>query len=66
MIVDPYGRIVAQKTSTKPYALVADVRLGTGDTLYTKFLGDWIGWVGLTGLVVFNVAINRKQKAGSK
>src|SRR3990172_9488063 len=55
MIVDPYGRIVAQKNSTEPYALVADVPLGTGDTLYSKSLGDWMGWVGLAGLVVFNV-----------
>lgn len=66
MIVDPYGRIVAQKTSTEPYALVADVSLGTGNTLYTKFLGDWMGWVGLAGLVIFNVAINKKQKGGVK
>jgi apolipoprotein N-acyltransferase len=62
MVVDPYGRIVAQKTSTQPYALVADVPLGTGDTLYTKYLGDWMGWVELAGLAGFNVAINRKQK----
>jgi len=66
MIVDPYGRIVAQKNSTEPYALVADVPLGTGDTLYSKSLGDWMGWVGLAGLVVFNVAINKKQKGVSK
>jgi apolipoprotein N-acyltransferase len=66
MIVDPYGRIVAQRTSAEPYALVADVPLGTGDTLYSKYLGDWMGWVALAGVVVFNVAINRKQKGGSK
>jgi apolipoprotein N-acyltransferase len=66
MIVDPYGRIVAQKTSTEPYALVADVPLGTGDTLYSKYLGDWMGWVGLAGVVVFNVAFNKKQKGASK
>jgi len=29
-------------------------------------VGGWLGWVALAGLVVFNVAINRKQKAGSK
>jgi len=66
MIVDPYGRIVAQKTSTEPYALVADVPLGTGNTLYAKFLGDWMSWVGLAGVVFFNVAINKKQKGASK
>lgn len=62
MIVDPFGTIIAQKISIEPYALVADVPLGTGDTPYTKFLGDWVGWVGLAGFVVFNVAINKKQK----
>jgi apolipoprotein N-acyltransferase len=66
MIVDPFGRIVAQKNSTEPYALVADVSLGTGDTFYSKYLGDWMGWVGLAGLVAFNVAINKKQKGVSK
>jgi apolipoprotein N-acyltransferase len=66
MIVDPYGRIVAQKTSTEPYALVADVPLGAGDTLYSKYLGDWIGWVALAGMVIFSVAINKKQKGVSK
>lgn len=66
MIVDPYGRIIAQKNSTEPYALVADVPPGAGDALYTKFLGDWMGWVGLSGLVIFNVAINKKSKGGSK
>jgi apolipoprotein N-acyltransferase len=66
MIVDPFGRIIAQKNSTKPYALVADVPLGTGNTLYTKFLGNWMGWICLAGLVIFNVAINKKQKGASK
>jgi len=66
MIVDPYGRIVAQKNSTEPYALVADVSLGTGDTPYSKYLGDWVGWIALMGLIFFNVAINKKQKGDSK
>lgn len=66
MIVDPFGRIIAQKNSTEPYALVADVPLGTGNTPYTKFLGDWMGWICLAGLVIFNVAINKKQTGASK
>ena len=64
MIVDPYGRILAHKDSPEPYALVADVPQGTGDTLYAQ-LGDWVGWIGLVGVVVFNVVINRK-KGGQK
>jgi apolipoprotein N-acyltransferase len=63
MIVDPLGRIVAQVNLPEGVAnaLVADVPLGTGDTLYTKFLGDWMGWVSLAGLVVFSLVINRKK-----
>lgn len=66
MVVDPFGRIIAQKTASEPFALVADVPLGTGNTLYTQYLGDWMGWVALTGLVIFNVTINRKQKGVSR
>jgi apolipoprotein N-acyltransferase len=64
MVVDPYGHILANKTLSEgePYALVADVPLGTGDTAYTR-LGDWIGWITLVGVVVFNVAIRRKLKS---
>ncbi len=60
MVVDPYGRILAHEESPEPYALVADVPLGTGNTIYTR-LGDWMGWLGLVGVVVFNVVINRKK-----
>jgi len=62
MIVTPYGHIIAQKTGTEPFALVADVPLGTGTTPYTR-LGDWMGWVCLAGFVVFSVVTNRKNAA---
>ncbi len=64
MIVDPYGRILAHvdRPAGEAYALVADVPLGTGSTLYNR-LGDWVGWLALAGLVAFNVATNRKPKA---
>jgi apolipoprotein N-acyltransferase len=57
-IVDPYGRVL-QKVVT-PNAgvfaiLVADVPLGTGDTL-VMHLGDWVGWMALVGLGVFHLA----------
>ena len=63
MIVDPYGRIVAQTNlpAGTANALVADVPLGTGGTPYTS-LGDWMGWVGLVGMVAFSVVTGRKQK----
>ena len=63
VIVDPYGRILAQakfpvRTAN---ALVADVPLGTGGTPYNR-LSDWMGWVTLVGMVGFSVVTSRKQK----
>jgi apolipoprotein N-acyltransferase len=64
MIVDPYGRILAhvEKPAGEGYALVADVPLGTGKSLYNQ-IGDWVGYLGLAGLVAFSMATNRKQNA---
>ena len=61
MIVDPYGRIVAQTElpAGVANALVADVPLGAGGTPYTR-LSDWMGWVGLVGMVGFSMVTNRK------
>ena len=63
VIVDPYGRIVAQARvpAGTANALVADVPLGTGGTPYTR-LSDWMGWVTLVGMVGFSVVTSRKQK----
>ena len=62
-IVDPYGRIVAQAKlpAGTANALVADVPLSTGGTLYTR-LSDWMGWITLLGVVGFSVVTGRKQK----
>ena len=54
-IIDPYGRIVALQNGSPTgasFALVADVPLGSGSTLYTK-LGDWTGWLSLAAFVFF-------------
>jgi len=63
VIVDPYGRIVAQVNlpAGTANALVADVPLGTGGTPYTR-LSDWMGWVTLVGMVGLSVVTGRKQK----
>ncbi len=63
VIVDPYGRIVAQAKLPvgTANALVADVPLGTGNTPYSR-LSDWMGWVTLVGMVGFSVVTSRKQK----
>jgi apolipoprotein N-acyltransferase len=64
MIVDPYGYIIAQTElpAGVANALVADVPLDMGNTIYTR-LGDWMGWVTLAGLITFSVVTNRKQKS---
>jgi apolipoprotein N-acyltransferase len=63
VIVDPYGRIVAQAKFPVGVgnALVADVPLQTSGTPYTR-LGDWMGWVTLVGMVAFSVVTGRKPK----
>ena len=63
MIVDPYGRIVAQTNlpAGVANALVADVPLSADGVPYTR-LGDWMGWVGIVGMVAFSVVTGRKQK----
>ena len=54
VIVDPYGHILEETVSIEPTEaiLVADVPLGTADTLYIQF-GDVLGWVALAGMAFF-------------
>lgn len=63
VIIDAYGRIVAKAIAPQNEAvLVADVPLGTGDAPIV-FLGDWIGWLSLAGLVIFAIlAMATKEK----
>ncbi|MEW2505619.1 nitrilase-related carbon-nitrogen hydrolase [Amycolatopsis sp. NPDC047767] len=46
LLSDPRGHVLAQaRTGAAPMAVaVADVPLGTGDTLYSRF-GDWFAWL---------------------
>lgn len=66
VITDPYGRIIARRDGApegEAFALVADVPLGTGNTISMK-LGDWVGWLALAGMValmVFQNIVNRKS-----
>jgi len=55
-IVDPYGHILEQTSTKEPTQaiLVADLPLGTADSLYLK-LGDWLGWVALAGMAFFTI-----------
>lgn len=55
VIIDPNGNIVALRNGSpdgEAFALVADVPLGTGPTLYSRF-GDWTGWLSLAGFIFF-------------
>jgi len=66
-IIDPYGRILALRDGSPDgaaFALVADVRLGTGNTIYTG-VGDWLGWLSLAGFVFFMIykeVVKRREK----
>ena len=66
-IIDPHGRILARNVNDIDMAevkaiakarslptktLIADVPLGSGDTLAVKF-GDWIGWLAIALAAVF-------------
>ncbi len=55
-IVDPYGRIIERAVTPggSEAILVADVPLGTGNTLAVR-LGDWVGWLCLAGVFFFIV-----------
>ncbi|PKO11895.1 MAG: hypothetical protein CVU39_26880 [Chloroflexi bacterium HGW-Chloroflexi-10] len=54
-IIDPYGRILALAAYPQggEATLVADVQLGSGKGTLSSRLGDWMGWVGLAGMIFF-------------
>lgn len=67
-ITDPYGRVLGLRSGApdgEAFALVADVPLGTPNTLYTR-LGDWMGWVSLAMLVFFSVLPSIVKKRQQK
>ncbi|MCB9136694.1 MAG: hypothetical protein H6636_14835 [Anaerolineales bacterium] len=55
-IVDPYGHILEQTSTLEPTQaiLVADLPVGTADSLYLKF-GDLLGWVALIGMAALAI-----------
>jgi apolipoprotein N-acyltransferase len=57
VIVDPYGRILSLASSSqgKEALVMADVPIGTADTPQV-FLGDWVGWLCLIGMIAFMLA----------
>ncbi len=69
-VVDPNGRIIAMRDGSPDgaaFSLVADVPLGNPPTVLT-YLGDWMGWVNLVGLIFFMVyqeKIKRRYAGGA-
>ncbi|MEU4673125.1 nitrilase-related carbon-nitrogen hydrolase [Amycolatopsis sp. NPDC023774] len=63
ILSDPRGHVLAQtRTGAAPMAAtVADVPLGTGDTLYSRF-GDWFAWL-CSLAAVAGLAITRARAA---
>ena len=56
-IIDPWGRVIAKAEHPSGHGqttLVADIPVGTGDTLVVRW-GDWFGWVCLAGAMAFFV-----------
>jgi len=55
-VIDPYGRVVALATEPEggEATVVADVPLGAANAP-AIFLGDWVGWLCLAGLVFFTL-----------
>lgn len=47
-VVDPVGRIVAATGVMTRENLTAEVKMMTGETIYTRF-GDWPGWLAVIG-----------------
>ncbi len=54
LVIDARGRLVASRFSPQgtQAVVVADVPLGTGNAP-ELFLGDWVGWISLAGLLFF-------------
>ncbi|AXB47276.1 hypothetical protein A4R43_36510 [Amycolatopsis albispora] len=68
LLSDGHGRVVASQPTGQPggfTTVVADVPIGPGATVYTRF-GDWFGWlcVGLTAVSVA-VALTRRKSPES-
>ncbi|MBL7163469.1 MAG: SCP2 sterol-binding domain-containing protein [Anaerolineales bacterium] len=53
MVIDPYGRIMAEGEINERGVIIGETFTAPGQTLYTRF-GDWFGWlmVGILGMLV--------------
>jgi len=61
MVIDPYGRIVAEGEVNERGAIFGEVFTVSGDTLYTRY-GDWFGWLMVIGtLILIGLAVYQKK-----
>jgi apolipoprotein N-acyltransferase len=62
MVIDPYGRIVAEGTANERGIIMGETFTAPGQTLYTRW-GDWVGWLLVAGFVVLlGMAIRNKRE----
>lgn len=61
--IDPYGRILEKSINKDGVrkVLVTDIPLGTGKTPQV-FLGDYVGWLSLAGMIFIMILKSRKEK----
>ena len=50
LVVDPYGRVMAESGINERTAIIGKTFTVSGKTIYTRF-GDWFGWLMVVGVV---------------
>lgn len=63
-VIDPYGRVVRRSAIFEQVGLVADVRLLTHRTVYSK-LGDVVAYVAVALTVLGMVAVSRRRSGAA-
>jgi len=61
VVVDPYGRIVAEGGVNKRSVIAGEVFTTSDQTLYTRW-GDWFGWLMVIALVMLVVRAKIRRK----
>ena len=59
LVIDPYGRIVAEGEINERGFIIGETFIVEGQTIYTRF-GDWFGWLMILSLVGL-VVVGRKK-----
>ncbi|MBW2563043.1 MAG: apolipoprotein N-acyltransferase, partial [Deltaproteobacteria bacterium] len=56
LVVDPYGRVMAESGINERTAIIGKTFTVSGKTIYTRF-GDWFGWLMVVGVVAMVATI---------